>query len=95
MKIELKLLGGMLGSRPDFKARSAIDVDFTGNTIGDLLNHFLSTIPLEEKILFLDERGEFQPELLVFRNGAFIPAPDRFSQPLVEDDLVELGMLSG
>ena len=94
MKIRLKLLG-MLMCISAFKDEKEIKVDFMGNTIGDLVNHLLSMIELEEERQLLNEQGEISPELLIFINGTFIPGRDRFSRPLGEGDLVELALACG
>jgi len=93
LKIRLKL-HGMLGFISSSKYGKDTEVDFMGNTVEDLVNHLLSRMKSEEKCLLLNEQGEILPDLLVFLNGKFIPAPDQLSHSLATSDLVELAILS-
>ena len=56
LKIRLKLLG-MLGIISAFRDKGETEVDFIGNTVGDLVSHLLSSVKLEERRLFLNEQG--------------------------------------
>ena len=94
MKIRLRLLG-MLRFLSLFKDHEETEVDFSGDTVEDLVKHLVSKIESKEKPLFLDEQGEMSPELLIFLNEKPILASDRFSQALCEGDLLELALDSG
>ena len=94
MKIRLEWLG-MLGFLSAFKDENETCVEFVGDTVEDLMNHLFSKIESKEKHMLLNEQGKISPELLIFLNGKPILSPNRFSQMLGENDLVELALDSG
>ena len=93
LKIRLKLRS-MFGFPSAFKGQKEIYIDFIRDTVGDRLNHLLSRIDPKEKQMLLDEQGYISAELLILLNGTLIPTPNPSSQPLGENDFVELARLS-
>ncbi len=94
MKVTLNLQG-VLGFLSAFKDQEGTYADFTGDTIGDVLNHILSKMKSTEKHMLVDEQGEPSPELLVFLNGNPLYDSNRMEQPLREGDVIELSVSSG
>lgn len=85
----------MLGFLLAFKNLKETHISFVGDTVGDLLNRILSMADPNERQLLLGEEGKISEELLVFLNGKLISTPNPSSQPVGENDFVELARLSG
>jgi len=94
MKVKVKLLG-MPGLLQNFEGEKEVQVDFTGNTIKDLLYHLCLGIEPEKKGFFVDDQGEISPMLFVMVNGNPLDYSNRSRQPLREGDLIELAIVPG
>ncbi len=91
MQIRLKLMGMFEFITPFNDARET-EVDLVDASIEDLINHVVSKMKVEDKNMLIDERGQIQSDLVIFRNKEFITVPDQLGQPLADGDLVELAL---
>jgi hypothetical protein len=85
MKVRIKVLGP-----PAFKGQGEVPVDFSGNSVKDLIQQILSTMDPENKKIFLSGRNEIPLDLAIIVNGFIISESSRFNLRLKEGDLVEL-----
>jgi len=89
MKVRIKVTG-MPEHLPNFEDRKEVQVDFDGNTVKDLLHHLSLRIEPKQKQIFLNDRGEISPRLLVYINGNLPGYSDRLNVSLRDDDFLEL-----
>ena len=94
MKVKIKLIG-MPEPLPGFEDKKEVQVDFSGNTIKDLLHHLSLRIGPKQKEIFLNNQGEISPMLFVLINGNSVSYSDRLNARLRDDDFVELIFASG
>ena len=94
MKARIKFIG-MPEPLPEFEDRKEVQVDFSGNTVKDLLHHLSLGIEPKQKEIFLNDRGDISPMLFVCINGDFPLYSDRLNARLRDDDFVELIFDSG
>lgn len=94
LKVKVKFWG-MTELLSASEGEKEVQADFAGDTVNDLLHHLLSKADPEKKGIFLSDRGEITPDLLLIINGKMISDSTRFSQPLQEGDLIELALSSG
>ncbi len=94
MKVRIKFIG-MPEPFPDFEDRKEVQVDFSGNTVKDLLHHLSLGIEPKQKEIFLNDRGDISPMLFVCINGNSVAYSDRPNARLHDDDFVELIFDSG
>ena len=78
-----------------FKGKNEVQVDFTGDTVKDLLDHLSLKIDSKKKGIFFNDQGEISPHVLVLINGRPISGLDRLGQRLRENDVVELTLPLG
>lgn len=78
-----------------FKDEKEVQVDFTGNTVKDLLYHLAVKVGPRKKDIFLDGRGRISPHVLVLINGKPVSGSNQRGQRLQENDVVELTLPLG
>ena len=78
-----------------FEGRKDIQLNFPGRTLKDLLDHLTLKLGPKKRGIFVGEKGEISPHLLVLVNGRPIPGLNRLSQRLRENDIVELTLPLG
>ncbi len=89
MKVRTKFLG-MPESLSFFENGKEFEVDFTGDTLKDLLNDILSRNGHEKKNSFFDDQGEILLDIVTLINGRPTGFTNRERRRLHEDDLIEL-----
>jgi hypothetical protein len=94
MKVTVKLVG-VPELPPTYEGQKEVAVDFPGNSVGDLIHHFLSRMDSKTKGIFLDEKREITPDLFIIVNGFAVSGSNRFNLPLKEGDLIELVSSAG
>jgi sulfur carrier protein ThiS len=94
MKVRVKFIG-MLELLPGFEDKKGVQVDFSGNSIKDLLHHLSLRIGPKQKEIFLNDQGEISSMLFVCINGDFPLYSDRLNARLRDEDFVELIFASG
>jgi hypothetical protein len=72
--------------------KKEVQVDFTGNTVRDLLDTLFLKIGAKENPLFLNDQGEISPRLKVNVNRKWISDSNQLSKKLRENDVVELAL---
>ena len=94
MKVRVRLLG-QLEHLWILEGEKEVHVNFAGDTVEDLLRHFVLNIGPEKKGIFINDQGKISQELLVFINGRRIADSNPFSQLLSEGDFIELAIAPG
>jgi sulfur carrier protein ThiS len=94
MKVRIKFMG-MSEPLPSFEDNKENQVDFSGNTIKDLLHHLSLGIGPKQKENLLNDQGEISPMLFVWINGNPVSYSDRLNARLRNDDFIELFFASG
>jgi sulfur carrier protein ThiS len=94
MKVGIKFIG-MPEPLPDFEDSKEVQVDFSGNTIKDLLHHLSLRIGPKQREILLTDQGEISSMVYVCINGHFPLYSDRLNARLRDDDFVELIFASG
>lgn len=94
MKVTVKFsaIPGLLSIIKDVKE---VQVDFTGNTVKDLLYQLAVKVGPGKKDIFLDGRGRMSPHVLVLINGKPVSGSNQRGQKLQENDVVELTLPLG
>jgi hypothetical protein len=75
-----------------FEGKKELQVDFTGNTVRDLLDTLFLKIGAKENPLFLNDQGKISPRLKVNVNRRWISDSNQLSKKLRENDVVELAL---
>jgi len=84
---------GILELLPVFQDNKEIQIDFSGDTLKDLLNQlFLKIVPACKKIAIFNDPGKISSNLLVSVNGRIVSDSN---QRLGENDYIELNLSSG
>ena len=91
MKARIKFIG-MPEPLPGLEDKKEVQVDFSGNTIKDLLHHLSLGIGPKQKEILLTNQGEISPMLFVHINGEY---SSRLNTRLRDDDFIELIFASG
>jgi sulfur carrier protein ThiS len=78
-----------------FKGKKEAQVDFTGDTVKDLLDHLALKVGPKKRDIFVNDRGRISPHVLVLINGRPISGLKRLGQGLQENDTVELTLPLG
>ena len=86
---------GMPEPLPGFEDNKEIQVDFSGNTIEDLLHHLSLGIGPKQKESLLNNQGEISPMLFLWINGNSVAYSKRLNTRLCDNDFVELFSASG
>jgi sulfur carrier protein ThiS len=94
VKVRIKFIG-MPEPLPDFEDKKEAQVDFSGNTIKDLLHHLSQGVGPKQKEILLTDQGEISPMLFVLINGNSVSYSDRLNARLRHDDFIELIFASG
>ena len=93
MKVHLKLLVPIL---PEEVGGKELDVDFAGSTVGDLIDHLLTTYGRKARQALLGEDGRLDPVVQALLNGETWVTHEHLDTPLHEgDDVVLMVMLGG
>jgi hypothetical protein len=89
VKVRIKFIG-LPELLPGFEDKKEIQVDFSGNTIRDLLHHLSPGIGPKQKESLLNE-GEISPMLFVHINGKY---SSRLNTRLRDDDEISSASLA-
>jgi len=89
MKTSVKLVG-LAEPFPGFEQSKEVPVDFPGNSLGELIQHFVSEAHPEKKALFLSGEGGISPDLVTLVNGITVSDSNRFHLRLNAGDRIEL-----
>lgn len=89
MKVRVKLIG-IPKPPPGFQGQKEGSVDFSGNSVKDLIDQLIFKMGSENRELFLSDRGDISPDLSIIVNGITVSYSNRFNLRLKEGDLVEL-----
>jgi hypothetical protein len=97
MKVKVKFsaipeLVSLFGGRKDIQL---IQLDFPGRTLKDLLDHLALKVGPKKQGIFLSDKGEISPHILVLINGRPIRGLNRVGRMLRENDVVELALPLG
>jgi hypothetical protein len=94
MRVKIKFIG-MPEPLPGFEDKKEVQVDFSGNSIKDLLHYLSPSIGPKQKEILLNEQGEISSMLFVCINGDYPLYSDRLNVTLRDNDFVELIFASG
>jgi hypothetical protein len=89
MKVTVRLVG-LAEPFPGFERSSEVPVDFSGNSLGELIQHILSGAGPEVKDLFLSGEERISPDLVTLVNGITVSDSNRFHLRLNAGDRIEL-----
>jgi hypothetical protein len=89
MKVTVKI-AGLSEPFPGFERSNAVPVDFSGKSLGELVQHILSGAGPEMRDLFLGGEGGFSPDLATLVNGIAVSDSNRFHLRLEAGDSIEL-----
>ena len=78
-----------------FEGRKDIQLDFPGLTLKDLLDQLALKVGPKKKGIFVGDKGEISPHILVLINGRPIPGLNKLNQRLRGNDVVELTLPLG
>ncbi len=85
MKVRIKIIG--FRALENLKEAS---MDFSGESVKDLIDQFLSSLSTEKREVFLSAQGDLSLDLAIFVNGIGISYSNRSDFRLKENDLIEL-----
>jgi hypothetical protein len=94
MKITIKLIG-MQELPRGFEEDKESSVDFSGNSIIDLIHQLFSRMDPANNRIFLPGRDEISPDLYAVVNGIMTSGSNRLDLRLTEGDTVHLIMAPG
>ncbi len=89
MKVTVGIVG-LSEPFPGFDPSKEFPVDFSGNYLGELIQHILSGAGPEMKDLFLSGEEEISRDLTTLVNGIAVSESNRFHLRLEEGDRIEL-----
>ncbi len=90
MKIHLKI-EGLPQLYKIFNRKKALDVDFSGNTLGEFINSLIRKYGHGVEKALLDKKGEIDMELRVALNFSnFLSYGERMDAPLNDGDTIHL-----
>ncbi len=93
MKVHLKLL---LPALPEALGRKDLDVEFSGETVNDLIDHLVARYGRKARQALLDPDGKLDPVVQILLNGEEWVTHDRLDTVLHEgDDLIFMLVLAG
>ncbi|MGC8809881.1 MAG: hypothetical protein ACP5Q3_06495 [bacterium] len=89
MQVRVKLVGLTEIPRA-FEKNKEAQINFSGKTINDLMQHIINDVAPELRELFLNEDGFISADLAIIVNGFWISGSNRANMTLKENDLIEL-----
>ena len=93
MRVHLKLL---LPTLPEAVGGKELDVEFAGDSVGELIDHLLATYGRKARRALLDDGGRLDPLVQALLNGEIWVTQENLDTPLHEgDELVLMVMLGG
>jgi MoaD family protein len=90
MKVHLKIF---LPALPEAIGSNKLDVEFSGATVNDLIEHLVERYGKKAKRALLDEKGAFDPLVQVLLNGEEWVTSDQLDTTLHEGDQLMLMMM--
>jgi MoaD family protein len=90
MKVNLKIF---LPALPEVIGRKELEVEFAGETIGDLIEHLVARYGRKARQALYDEKGELDPVVQVLLNGKEWVTHDQLDTALQDGDNVMLMMM--
>ena len=93
MKVNLKVL---LPKLPEVIGRKELQVEFSGETINDLIEHLIAQYGRRAKQALYDKTGELDPVIQVLLNGETWVTQDQLDMVLQDgDSLILMMMMAG
>jgi MoaD family protein len=93
MKVNLKVL---LPTLPEVIGRKELQVEFSGETINDLIEHLIAQYGRRAKQALYDKTGELDPVIQVLLNGETWVTQDQLDTVLQDGDrLILMMMMAG
>lgn len=90
MKVNLRIL---LPTLAKALGRKELELEFGGETVGDLVEHLVAQPGRKARQALLDEKGELDPVVQVLLNGREWVSHDRLDTALQDGDTVVLMMM--
>jgi len=90
MKVNLRILLPMLAKA---LGRKELELEFGGETVGDMVEHLVARHGRKARQALLDEEGELDPVVQVLLNGKEWVRHDRLDTALQDGDTVALMMM--
>ncbi|MFQ6101470.1 MAG: MoaD/ThiS family protein [Anaerolineae bacterium] len=93
MKVNLKLF---LPVMPEAIGHKELEVEFTGETVNDLIKHLVAQYGRKARQALYDREGKLDPVIQVLLNGKEWVTHDRLDTPLQDgDDVMLMVMMAG
>jgi MoaD family protein len=93
MKVHLRIF---LPALPKAIGRRELDVEFSGETVNDLIEHLIAQYGRKARQALYDEKGQWDPVVQVLVNGEQWVTLDRFDTVLQDgDDVMLMMMIAG
>jgi MoaD family protein len=93
MKVNLKIF---LPTLPEVIGSKELEVEFTGETVNDLVDHLVTRYGSKAKQALCDEKGNLDPMIMVLLNGEEWITHEKLDAALDNgDDLVLMMMMAG
>lgn len=93
MKVHLKIFLPVL---PEAIGRKELQVEFAGETVGDLIDHLVTCYGRKARQALYDSKGQLDPVIQILLNGEQWVAHDRLATALQDgDDVMLLLMIAG
>ncbi|MGA9348535.1 MAG: MoaD/ThiS family protein [Anaerolineae bacterium] len=93
MKVNLKILLPVL---PEVIGRKELEVEFTGETVNDLIEYLVARYGRKARQALYDEKGQLDPVVQVLLNGKEWVTHDRLDTVLQDgDNVVLMVMMAG
>jgi len=89
MKVRVKLIG-IPKPPPGFQDQKEVSMDFSGNSVKDLIDQLISRMGSENRELFFSDHGDISSDLAIIVNGIVTSYSNRSNIRLKENDLIEL-----
>lgn len=95
MKVRVKLIG-IPKPPPGFQGQKEVSVDFSGNSVKDLIDQLIPRMGAENRKFFVSDHGDIvSPDLMIIVNGIATSYSNRSDFRLKENDLIELVLAFG
>ena len=89
MKVKVRIIG--VSEPPEgFEGQKEVLMDFSGNSVKDLIDQLVSSLGSKNRELFLSDQGDLSSDLAVIVNGIATSYSNRSNFRLKENDLIEL-----
>lgn len=89
MQVRVKLIGLTEIPQP-FSKNKEVQINFSGQTVNDLIQHIIKNMAPELRPHFLNEHENISSDLAIIVNGFWISGSSRANMNLKENDLIEL-----